>query len=144
MIVEGDTEQIVINETMWHLPKDFASRIMSDWYIVRARGKAVIIPLVKYLKAMKINVYVIHDGDFGKEGAEKFNEPIKQLLDNDSHLVVLDKCIEDVLGYPAPSKDKPLCAYKFIQDNWKCWNDISKAWRVCVEKIFNEGKCIVD
>lgn len=143
LIVEGDTEQIVINETLPFLPPTVASRIVSDWHIIRARGKAAIIPLIKYLKAMAINIYVIHDGDYGTEGAEKFNPHIKNALDNDSHLVVLDKCVEDALGYPAKSSDKPLHAYTFIRDNWTHWTDISENWRACIEKIFNEGNHII-
>ena len=143
LIVEGDTEQIVINETLPFLPPTVASRIVSDWHIIRARGRAAIIPLIKYLKAMAINIYVIHDGDYGTEGAEKFNPHIKNALDNDSHLVVLDKCVEDALGYPAKSSDKPLHAYTFIRDNWTHWTDISENWRACIEKIFNEGNHII-
>ena len=143
LIVEGDTEQIVLNETLPFLPQTITSRIVSDWHIIRARGKAAIIPLIKYLKAMAINVYVIHDGDYGTEGAEKFNIIIKNALDNDCHLVVLDKCIEDALGYSAPSNDKPLHAYTFIQNHWNCWSDISENWRACIEKIFNEGNQII-
>lgn len=45
LIVEGDTEQIVINETLPFLPPGIRSVIKSDWHIVRARGKAAIIPL---------------------------------------------------------------------------------------------------
>lgn len=100
LVVEGDTEQIAINETLPFLPQAIASRILSDWHVIRARGKASIIPLIKHLKAMAINVYVIHDGDYGTEGAEKFNPFIRSALNNDSHLVVLDKCVEDALGYP--------------------------------------------
>lgn len=143
LVVEGDTEQIAINETLPFLPPAIASRILSDWHIIRARGKASIIPLIKYLKAMAINVYVIHDGDYGTEGAEKFNPFIRSALNNDSHLVVLDKCVEDALGYPVKSNDKPLHAYTFIRDNWTCWADISENWRTCIEKIFNEGNHIV-
>ena len=143
LVVEGDTEQIAINETLPFLPQAIASRILSDWHVIRARGKASIIPLIKYLKAMAINVYVIHDGDYGTEGAEKFNPFIRSALNNDSHLVVLDKCVEDALGYPVKSNDKPLHAYTFIRDNWTCWADISENWRTCIEKIFNEGNHIV-
>ena len=143
LVVEGDTEQIAINETLPFLPPAIASRILLDWHIIRARGKASIIPLIKYLNAMAINVYVIHDGDYGTEGAEKFNPFIRSALNNDSHLVVLDKCVEDALGYPVKSNDKPLHAYTFIRDNWTCWADISENWRTCIEKIFNEGNHIV-
>ncbi|WP_207668582.1 AAA family ATPase [Ruminococcus bovis] len=118
LIVEGDTEQVVLTETINRMPHSLKNQIFSDWHIVRARGKAAIIPLVKYLKAMTIDVYVIHDGDFGVNGAECFNKPIREALSDDSKLVVLENCIEDVLGYNAPKTDKPFVAYKHIQDNW--------------------------
>ena len=143
LVVEGDTEQVVLTETINRMPYDLKNQILSDWHIVRARGKAAIIPLVKYLKAMTIDVYVIHDGDFGVDGAERFNEPIKNALSDDDKLVVLKNCIEDVLGYSAPKSDKPFVAYKHIQDNWTDWSSIPELWRKSVEKIFNGGKTII-
>lgn len=143
LIVEGDTEQVVLTETLSRMPIALKSNILSDWHIVRARGKAAIIPLVRYLKSMSINVYVMHDGDFGVEGAEKFNTPIQRALNNDAQLVVLHNCIEDVLGYPAPSADKPFAAYKYIQKTWTDWNSIPECWRRAVEKIFVDGNIIV-
>lgn len=143
LVVEGDTEQVVLTETINRMPYDLKNQILSDWHIVRARGKAVIIPLVKYLKAMAIDVYVIHDGDFETDGAERFNEPIRNALNDDDKLVVLQNCIEDVLGYSAPKSNKPFVAYKYIQDNWTDWNSIPELWRKSVEKIFIEGKTIL-
>lgn len=143
LIVEGDTEQVVLTETISRMPNELKSQILSDWHIVRARGKAAIISLVKYLKAMAIDIYVIHDGDFGVVGAECFNEPIKNALGNEDKLVVLQNCIEDVLGYDAPKANKPYVSYKHIQDNWTDWNSIPELWRKSVEKIFLNGKTIV-
>lgn len=143
LIVEGDTEQVVLTETISRMPDELKNQILSDWHIVRARGKAAIIPLVKYLKAMTIDVYVIHDGDFGVDGAECFNEPIKNALNDDDKLVVLQNCIEDVLGYSTPKSNKPFVAYKHIQDNWTDWSSIPELWRKSVEKIFIEGKTII-
>lgn len=143
LIVEGDTEQIVLNETLPFLPQKLQSVILSEWHIIRARGKAAIIPLIKYLKTMGIDIYIMHDGDYGTNGAEKFNEPIRIALNNDSHIVVLDKCIEDVLGYAVQQNDKPLHAYNFIRKNWHNWDDISQDWKSCIEKIFNAGNHIV-
>lgn len=143
LIVEGDTEQVVLTETINRMPDELKNIILSDWHIVRARGKAAIIPMIKYLKSMTIDVYVIHDGDFGVDGAEKFNEPIKNALDNDDKLVVLKNCIEDVLGYSVPNSDKPFVAYKHIQDNWTDWDSIPELWRKAVEKIFIGGNTII-
>ncbi|SHN88600.1 TOPRIM nucleotidyl transferase/hydrolase domain-containing protein [Desulfitobacterium chlororespirans] len=143
LIVEGDTEQVVLTETFNKMPTNLKTNILSDWHIIRARGKATIIALVKYLKSMSINIYVIHDGDFGIAGAEKFNEPIRQTLNSDEQLIVLQNCIEDVLGYTVPTADKPFKAYKHISETWTDWNSVPEAWRRCVEKIFTGGNIIV-
>ena len=45
------------------------NEILSDWYILRARGKAAIIPLIKYLRAMHIDIYVMHDKDADRRKA---------------------------------------------------------------------------
>lgn len=140
LIVEGDTEQVVLAETIAMMPEKFKSEILSDWYFLRARGKAAIIPLVKYLKSMQISPFVMHDKDEGTQGAIVFNEPIRKELDNDSHLFLLENCIEDVLGYNAPSSNKPYMAYKYIKDNWTNWSAISVKWRKIMQDIFNNGQ----
>lgn len=136
LIVEGDTEQVVFNETIARMPEKIRNVILSDWYILRARGKAAIIPMVRYLKAMGIEPYVVHDKDGGKTGAEIFNKPIQDTLNNDGHLFVLENCIEDVLGYTAPTADKPYKAYKYIKDNCKGWPDLPEKWRQLVQEVF--------
>ncbi len=140
LIVEGDTEQVVLSETISKMPSKIRSEILSEWYILRARGKAAIIPLVKYLKAMCIDIYVMHDKDENTPGAVVFNEPIRQVLNNDEHLFVLENCVEDVLGYTPPSADKPYKAYCYIKDNWKSWEDVNTDWKTIMELIFNNGK----
>ena len=139
LIVEGDTEQVVLTETIARMPEKIKSEILSDWYILRARGKAAIIPLVKYLKAMHIHPYVMHDKDENTQGAVVFNEPIRRELNDDSRLFVLENCIEDVLGYTAPSSDKPYMAYKYIKENWTDWAAVTMQWKVIVQDIFNKG-----
>lgn len=142
LIIEGDTEQVVLSETISKLPINLRNEILSDWYILKARGKAAIIPLIKYLRAMHIDIYVMHDKDADTQGAVIFNEPIRQALDYDDHLFVLENCVEDVLGYTAPTSDKPYKAYCYINDNWKEWRDISEQWKIIIQNIFNEGKSI--
>ena len=142
LIIEGDTEQVVLSETISKLPINLRNEILSDWYILRARGKAAIIPLIKYLRAMHIDIYVMHDKDADTQGAVIFNEPIRQALDYDDHLFVLENCVEDVLGYTAPTSDKPYKAYCYINDNWKEGRDISEQWKIIIQNIFNEGKSI--
>ena len=142
LIVEGDTEQLVLSETINRIPLKIQSDILSEWYILRARGKAAIIPLIKYLKAMHINIYVMHDKDKNTPGAVVFNEPIRQALNDDTRLFVLENCVEDVLGYSASSSDKPYKAACSLKHNWNSWNDVSPKWKSIVEQIFNEGKTI--
>ena len=142
LIIEGDTEQVVLSETISKLPASLKNEILSDWYILRARGKAAIIPLIKYLKAMYIDIYIMHDKDENTPGAVVFNEPIRQALDNDSHLFVLENCVEDMLGYTAPTSDKPYKAYCYINKNWGEWKNIREEWKTIIQNIFNEGKII--
>jgi putative ATP-dependent endonuclease of OLD family len=142
LIIEGDTEQVVLSETISKLPASLKNEILSDWYILRARGKAAIVPLIKYLKAMHIDIYIMHDKDENTPGAVVFNEPIRQALDNDSHLFVLENCVEDMLGYTAPTSDKPYKAYCYINKNWGEWKNIREEWKTIIQNIFNEGKII--
>ncbi len=142
LIIEGDTEQVVLSETISKLPASLKNEILSDWYILRARGKAAIIPLIKYLKAMYIDIYIMHDKDENTPGAVVFNEPIRQALDNDSHLFVLENCVEDMLGYTAPTSDKPYKAYCYINKNWGECKNIREEWKTIIQNIFNEGKII--
>lgn len=139
LIVEGDTEEIVFRETISLLPEEMKKNVMCNWQIIRARGKASIISLVKYLKSMGIkNLYVMHDLDSETPGAVVMNEPIRRALDDDNKLIRLDNCIEDTLGYPAPTKDKPYTAYKFIQNTWKGdYNNINGDWKDIVENLFS-------
>lgn len=54
VIIEGDTEEIIIMETLKKLPKDQYLNVVSNFEVVKARGKASIIGLVKYLVSMGI------------------------------------------------------------------------------------------
>lgn len=133
IIVEGDTDEIVLKKTIDLLPSDKRKTVMADFQIIKARGKAIIISLVKYLKSLNIDVFVIHDRDRGTERAEQFNEPIKEALGAEAHRIMMEECIEDELGYDPPTSDKPFKAYQFVE-NWNEWNDLPKKWR---DKISN-------
>lgn len=140
LIVEGDTEDIVLRESIRRMPEIVRADICSRWQIIKARGKAVIISLVKYLKAMGINPFVIHDEDKGVEKAEVFNKPILEAIGDDKRRLMMSNCIEDVLGYSAPKTDKPYHAYKFISNSWgDRWGSVSPTWRFVLEKVFAES-----
>ena len=143
LLVEGDTEELVLRETILASPEDLRKKIKCDWQIVRARGKPVIISVIKYMKSMGIIPYVMHDRDAGTPGATKYNVPIREALGCDSQLFVLEECIEDVLGYTAPSGEKPYRAFKYIQDNWITedsydYNKVPEKWKNIFEQIFKD------
>ncbi|OEI75650.1 hypothetical protein BG616_16190 [Bacillus subtilis] len=137
LIVEGDTEDIVLRETIQRMPNEVRKDILHNWHIVKARGKASIISLVKYLNAMGIRPFVIHDKDTGTAGAEVFNQPILKLVGED-RIFPLENCIEDILGYPAPISEKPFRAYRYIISNWgETWAECTSGdWKTLVERIF--------
>lgn len=135
LIVEGDTEEVVLRETFNRMPPDKQKIILSEIQIIKARGKATIIPLVKYLKALSIDLFVIHDSDTETAGAEKFNEPILTALNGDSSkLQKMDNCIEDVLGYAPPSSEKPFKAYQQTKAWGTSWSDVPEKWRKMIEQ----------
>ncbi len=121
LIVEGDTEEVIIKEAIRRMPAEMKARVLSGSELVKARGKAAIIGLVKYLSALNVDFFVIHDRDKGTAGAEVFNEPIRQAVGNDQNLILLEECVEDFLGYKAPTSEKPFNAFKKTLewgDNW--------------------------
>lgn len=136
LIVEGDTEEIVFRETMTRMSDELYKEFSYNWEVIRARGKATIIPLIKYLKSMGINPYVIHDRDANTPNAFKFNLPISEALNDDNRLYVLEECMEDLLGYTASSNDKPYKAYQFITENWEdSWEDVNENWREIINSL---------
>ncbi|WP_410514009.1 AAA family ATPase [Paenibacillus sp. BR2-3] len=144
LIVEGDTEDIVLRETLNRMPAIVKKDIECNWQIIKARGKAAIISLVKYLRAMGINPVVIHDKDEGVIRAEIFNEPILTAIGEEDNRIMLTNCIEDILGYEAPSNEKPYNAYRYIAENWnESWESVSSQWRLIVESVFKDSFSLV-
>ena len=138
IIIEGDTEDIVLKHTINILPEDIRKAIKEKYQIIKATGKATMISFIRYLSAIGINLFVIHDEDSDTPGAFKMNDPILKALGNDSSKrIMMHNCIEDELGYDAPNSDKPFKAYSFV-DKWKCWNDVPKNWKDKIRIIFSE------
>jgi putative ATP-dependent endonuclease of OLD family len=138
IIIEGDTEEVVIKETLKRLPKERYLKIVSDFEIVKARGKAVIIGLVKYLVAMGIAPIVVHDRDGGVAGAEVFNQPITDALAGVGKVIQMHENIEDEIGYTAPNSEKPFKAYQHTQAWGSDWGDIPAAWRAKMVEVFGD------
>ncbi|WP_192945753.1 MULTISPECIES: ATP-dependent nuclease [Staphylococcus] len=140
LIIEGDTEELVFKETILRMPEHMQKEFSYNWEIIKARGKAAIIPLVNYLKSMGIKTYVMHDRDANTPGATKFNEPISKALNDDAKLYLLEECIEDMLGYNPPSNEKPYNAYRFINENWKdSWDDVTESWKRIINSLYNQS-----
>lgn len=136
VVVEGDTEDIVLRESLKRLPKESYLRILADFEIVKARGKGSIIGLVKYLRAMGIQPIVIHDRDQGVDGAEVFNVPIARALGNDCPPIVLEECVENVLGYPPPAREKPFRAFE-ATSSWPAgWDGVPLPWKAVMKRVF--------
>lgn len=57
------------------------------------------------------------------------NAPILAQTGNERR-VMIEECIEDLLGYDAPSSEKPYKAYAHIQNNWSNeFNDLPTNWK---------------
>ncbi len=138
IIIEGDTEEVVIKETIKRLPKERYLKIVSDFEIVKARGKASIIGLVKYLVAMGLAPIVVHDRDGGVAGAEIFNQPIADALAGVRKVVQMHENVEDEMGYSAPSSEKPFKAFQHTQTWGNDWTGIPAAWKAKMVEIFGE------
>ncbi|WP_405278488.1 AAA family ATPase [Cobetia sp. Ld8] len=131
IFVEGDTEEVVVRETIKRLSKEDRSKVIGNCEFLRARGKAVLISIAKYLNALDINYIFMHDKDTGTERAAAMNAPILAQT-GEQRRIMIEECIEDVLGYEAPSSEKPYRAHKHIQENWgdefleipECWRNI--------------------
>ncbi|AEW01036.1 ATP-dependent endonuclease [Niastella koreensis] len=136
VVVEGDTELLAIKNTIKLLPEDIEKKILSTTQIVRARGKASIISLVKYLQDLGIKPFVLFDRDKGVKGAEKFNQPIINEVNDPKRARENHECVEDVLGYPVPSSDKPFQAFIYTY-NWSAVSDIPQSWKETFESLFD-------
>ena len=129
IFVEGDTEEVVVRETIKRLSVEDKAKVIGNCEFLRARGKAVLISIAKYLNALSVNYIFMHDRDAGTERAEAMNAPILEQTGEDRR-VMIEECIEDLLGYDAPSAEKPYKAYQHIQNNWPDnFNDLPGDWK---------------
>lgn len=135
ILVEGDTEDIVIRETTKRLPKTKRDSVISRCEVIKGRGKPVLKSLILYLKAVGIEPMVMHDSDSGVAGAVVHNEPIRLALGNDNNLIVLERCMEDILDYQAPSSEKPYKAYCETTNWGRNYTDVPLKWRNVYEKL---------
>jgi len=135
ILVEGDTEDIVIRETTNRLPKSIYDSVISNCAVIKGRGKPVLKSLILYLKSVGIEPVVMHDSDSGVAGAVVHNEPIRLALNNDDNLFVLERCMEDILEYPAPSSEKPYKAYCKTLTWGAEYTNVPQRWRDIYENL---------
>ena len=138
IVVEGDTEDVVFKQTIKVMPDHVRKEINSNDQVIKATGKATIISFVKYLKAMGVDVFVVHDEDSGTPGAALMNQPILDALGGDvNKRYMMHDCVEDVLGYEAPNSDKPYRAYCYVKD-WTNWEQVPNSWKDAMKVVFSE------
>lgn len=138
IVVEGDTEDVVFKQTIKVMPDKVRKEIDSNYQIIKATGKATIISFVRYLKAMNVDVFVVHDEDSVNPRAAAMNQPILDALGGDvTKRYMMHDCVEDVLGYGVPNSDKPYTAYCYVKD-WSNWAEIPINWKNAMRVIFSE------
>lgn len=138
VIVEGDTEDVVFKHTISVMPEHAKKTINEQYQVIKATGKATIISFVKYLKSMGVDVFVVHDEDSETPGAVVMNQHILDALGGDvTKRYMMHNCVEDVLGYGAPTSDKPYHAYSYVKD-WQSWNDVPQSWKDAMKQVFCE------
>jgi putative ATP-dependent endonuclease of OLD family len=138
ILVEGDTEHAAFIAAIVEKKQE----LMDHATVIRARGKAILVPLVKVLRHFKINFGLVHDCDSpfksngDKNGMWTENEKIRNaILQARSAGVTVRHRVsipdfERFLGGDEESKDKPLNAYRAISEN----SDLSAS----VHSILNE------
>lgn len=137
VVIEGDTEDVLIKESLKRLQRDNYLNIISRFEIIKARGKQAIIGLVKYLTAMGIKPIVVHDRDNGTEGATKFNKPIEDAIDSNGRIVLMIENVEEEVGYIA-NNEKPFKAFLETEKWGDNWSDIPENWRKKMKEIFGD------
>jgi len=122
VLVEGDTEHAAFMSSI--LEREHA--LMEIVTVIRARGKAILVPLVKVLTHFKIDFSIVHDSDspFNRKGHKNGmwteNEKIRAavIAAREAGLTARHRIsvpdFERFLGGEEESKDKPLNAYLVV------------------------------
>lgn len=137
IFVEGDTEEVVIKETIKRLSSKDKAIVIGNCELLRARGKAVLISIAKYLNALGIDYIFMHDRDQGTERAEAIN-PLILAETGENRRVMIEECIENILGYDPPSNEKPFKAYKYIEESWPDnFDQLPDNWKRIFIKLYH-------
>lgn len=132
VIVEGDTEHAAFIASLVKTPKPLAQHVTP----IRARGKALIVPLIKVLSHFKIPFGVLHDTDTpfidngNKNSAWTENGKIWTAIQSARANGVLVRHrvsvpdFERRMGFSAGSKSKPLTMYIGVQNSTAMQADV--------------------
>lgn len=119
ILVEGDTEHAAFLSSILERQHELVDKVT----VIRARGKAILTPLIKVMAHFKINFGIVHDCDppFKKNGDKNGmwteNEKIRTaiLKARDAGIIIRHRIsipdFERLLGGEEESKDKPLNTY---------------------------------
>lgn len=125
ILVEGDTEHAAFMSSIIERHHELIDQVT----IIRARGKAILVPLIKVMTHFKIDFGLVHDSDppyksnGHKNGMWTENKKIRDaiLLARKVGVVVRHRIsvpdFERFLGGDEASKDKPLNAYLQISES---------------------------
>lgn len=124
VLVEGDTEHAAFMAAVIEKQHELLNSVT----VIRARGKAILAPLVKVMEHFKIDFGIVHDCDppFKKNGDKNGmwteNQKIRDAVvkARNAGVTVRHRVsvpdFERFLGGEEESKDKPLTAYRRITD----------------------------
>ncbi|WGS50342.1 ATP-dependent endonuclease [Paraburkholderia sp. D15] len=127
VLVEGDTEHAAFIAAIVEKEQELMDRAT----VIRARGKAILVPLIKVLRHFKIGFGIVHDCDppfktnGDKNGMWTENKKIRDAImeARTAGLQVRHRVsvpdFERFLGGDEESKDKPLNAYRAITEDAK-------------------------
>lgn len=122
IVVEGDTEHAAFISAIIKTQHDMAGKVS----IIRARGKAVLVPLIKMLRHFKTNFGIVHDIDwpYRKDGTKNGMWTVNTIIREEvikcrqnGHIVYHRWSIPDFerfLGGAELGKDKPYAAFNRI------------------------------
>ncbi|ELY3837311.1 AAA family ATPase [Cronobacter turicensis] len=138
ILVEGDTEHAAFLAAIVKEKSDLLDKIT----IIRARGKSILLPIIKVMNHFKINFSIVHDCDapFKRNGHnngmwtenKKIRDAIQESRKNGllvRHRISIPD-FERFLGGEEESKDKPFNAYVKIQTD--------KDIKIAVQKLLDD------
>jgi hypothetical protein len=137
VLVEGDTEHAIFIASVLEEGDALGEKVT----VVRARGKALIEPLIKLLAHFGVPFGVLHDSDspWRKDGArngawtenEKIIAAVKNARDKGVHVQhrISIPDVERLMGGDEESKDKPLNAYKKVRGDLDLRGQVQKLFK---------------